>query len=383
MCIVHPSIRVSSSTQEQKMEIYNTKGELIHNGASLAAITSSPNEKLLYTDSLIIKNISDETIKLKVRKNTHTPIGNTYSTFIALAQSMNQNEPLTPNYWELEPGHTLPLEAVFKGTYYAIVGGNLYVGTSTYIYSFLSVDENDQVLDSVYVNYSFSNTSVTPLSDKGEYLYNSEVLLDCDPTEVLEYNVLLRNNTAETVSYRVGKTEENIEEGQEVYFNFGGVEYGPDDNFSDAAGAIIASGETLDGENGFKAIFDAKGIDGNTFYPNVRFKFFNRIAGNDADFVTLIYNVSGVGFSELESYEISSPYPNPSSEYVNIDHQFKSDENAQLKLYNSAGQLIIIHPVIKQSNKSIINVSNLPSGVYMISVEVNDRTIGVEKIVLQ
>jgi len=371
------------NAQEQKMEIYNTKGDLIQNGASLAAIATSSAEKLLFTDSLLIKNISEETIKLKVRKNNHTIIGNTYSTFNALAQSMNQNETITPNYWELEPGQTLPLEAVFKGTYYAIAGGNLYMGTSTYVYSFLSVDDNDQVLDSVYVNYSFSNTSVSLLSEEGEYLYNEEVLIDCDPAVVSEYNVLMRNNTNAAVSYRVGKSVVDIEEGQEMAFSFGGVEYGSEDNFSDAAGVSIASGETLEGANGFKAMFDAKGIDGNTYYPSVKFKFFNRLAGNDADFVTLIYNVSGVGFSELDAYQISEPYPNPASDYVNVDHQFGADENAQIKLYNSAGQLIMIHPVMKQSNKSMINVSNLPTGIYMMSVEVNDRTIGVEKIVLQ
>jgi hypothetical protein len=66
-----------------------------------------------------------------------------------------------------------------------------------------------------------------------------------------------------------------------------------------------------------------------------------------------------------------------------VDHQFGADENAQLKLYNSAGQLIMIHPVMKESKTSVINVSNLPTGMYMMSIEVNNRTIGVEKIVLQ
>jgi hypothetical protein len=371
------------NAQEQQMEIYNTKGDLIQNGASLAAIATSSAEKLLFTDSLLIKNISEETIKLKVRKNNHTIIGNTYSTFNALAQSMNQNEPITPNYWELEPGQSLPIEAVFVGTYFAISGGSIYTGTSTYNYSFLSVDENNQVLDSVYVNYSFSNTSVTPLNNESKYLYNGEVLIDCDPSIVCEYNILLRNHTSETLAYRVGKSEINIEEGQEIYFNFGGVEYAPEDSFSDGTGVSIVSGETLEGANGFKAMFDAKGIDGNEYYPSVKFKFFNRLAGNDADFVTLIYNVSGVGFSELDAYQISEPYPNPASEFISVDHQFGADENAQLKLYNSAGQLIMIHPVMKESKTSVINVSNLPTGMYMMSIEVNNRTIGVEKIVLQ
>lgn len=371
-----------ANAQDPKMEIYNTQGELIENGASLASVASGSSAKLLVTDSLLIKNVSEETIKLKVRKTNYSLIDHTFSIFTALEQNIGADEYITENYHELEAGAMLPTEAYFKGTYYpqASTAG---LGTSSIIYSFISVDENDQVLDSVYVYYSFTNTSVAPLSEDGEYLYNKEVLVNGSTDEIIEYPVLLRNHTSETISYRVGKTVLESEEGQEFYFKFGGIEYEVDENTSNSSGVAIESDQILQGENGFIAMFDANGVDGNEILPKVRYKFFNRVAGNDADYVTIIYNPSDVGFSEIESYEISEPYPNPAYDYFNVEHKIQDFETAEMKLYNSAGQLILVHPIQKSSQKSVIYTSGLSEGVYYISIEIDGKALGSEKVIIK
>jgi len=368
-----------SKAQDTTMLIYNTKGEMIENGSSLASIATNATAKLLYTDSLLVKNNTEETINIKVRRIDQNLAEGCFSTFSALAQSMSGLETITPNVWELAAGETLPKEAVLKGTYYP----QSIVATSNIIYSFLSVDENGIVLDSAYVCYSFSNTSVTPLSSDGNYLYNKEVLIDCDPSEINEYPILLHNHTNEVVSFRVSKTIIESEEGHDIYFKYGGVEYSVDDVSSEASGVSIAADETLQGDNGFYAMLNPNGVDGNEMLTKVRYKFFNRMSGNDADFVTLVYNPSGVGFSELENYQISEPYPNPASEYVYIDHNIQNDVQAEIKLYNSAGQLILIHPIAKNSSKSILRTSILQYGVYFVSIEIDGKPIGTEKLMIQ
>jgi len=55
------------NAQELKMEIYNASGELIENGTNLFSIADQ-SSKTIKTDSLFIKNVSDNTIKLKVRR---------------------------------------------------------------------------------------------------------------------------------------------------------------------------------------------------------------------------------------------------------------------------------------------------------------------------
>lgn len=370
---------LNAFAQELKMEIYDANDKLIENGTNLASLANTSSVKLLHTDSLFIKNISESTINIKIRRIDDHAADGSFSVFKALAQNMSADETLTPNYWTLNSGATLPQEAYFLGSYYP----QSVIGTSTVIYSFLSVDENDKVLDSVYVRYAFSNTSITPMSQDGEFLYYKEVYLDCDPTEVCEYPINLHNHTTSTVGIRIGKTIQEVEEGQSVYFRFGGTEYAADVNFSDANGVNIAADQTLEGANGFVALFNANGIDGNQILTKVRYKIFNKAAGNDADYVTLVYNPSGVGFSELDAYQISKAYPNPATDYFTIDHDFNHHQNAVLKVYALNGNLMAVYPIMKNSKRMKVSVQDFAAGAYFLSIEVNDQPIGVEKLIVK
>lgn len=363
---------------QDKMEIYDGQGHLIENGTNMVTIASSSSTKILNTDSLYIKNISEGDIKLKVRKINTNLVSGSFSVFTALAQNVPAEESMTPNYWDLEVGMTTPLEAFFQGSYYP----QNIIGTSGIIYSFLSVDENDMVLDSVYVFYAFSNTSITPMDESGEMLYHREVILECNTTDLHEYPIHLHNHTANLVSYRIAKTINQVEEGQEIFFKYGGQEYTHEDNASDANGVDIAADETLDGANGFVAKFKANEIDANEFLPSVTYKFFNKSAGNDADYVTLLYNITGVGFSELEAYDISSAYPNPAIDHFKVDHQLPAFDQAQLKVYSSNGSLLAQFPIIQRNGSVKVDVTEFPSGIYLLSIEINGRSIGVEKMMV-
>jgi len=363
---------------QEKMEIYNGQGTLIENGANMVTIAGSLSSKILNTDSLFIKNISEGDIKLKVRKINTNLVSGSFSVFTALAQNVPAEESMTANYWDLEVGMTTPIEAFFQGSYYP----QNIIGTSGIIYSFLSVDEDDKVLDSVYVCYAFSNTSVTPMDANGEMLYHREVMLECNTTELHEYPINLHNHTTGMVSYRIAKTINQVEEGQEIFFKYGGQEYGHTDNASDANGVDIASDETLSGANGFIARFKANEIDANEFLPSVTYKFFNKLAGNDADYVTLLYNVTGVGFSELDAYDISSAYPNPAIDHFQVDHQLPAFNQANLKVYGSNGSLLAQFPIIQRDGTVKVEVSDFPSGIYLLSIEINGKSIGVEKIMV-
>ncbi len=365
--------------QTSTMKIINSLGNEVLSGSNLASVSSSSLTKIIYSDSLFVQNVSDEIINIKVRKINSTEIVGSFNVFNALGQSIPANASITPNYWELQPGETTPLEAFLKGAYYP----QSFVGTSTVIYSFLSVDEDNNILDSVFVNYSFSNTSVAPITQSGEYLYNREILLECDPDIVHEYPINLYNHSLIDVDYRVHKTNVHLDVGQESFFKFGEVEYTPSDNNSNASGVFIQANTTLEGTNCFIAKFNGNGIDNNEFFPTVQYKFFNRMSGNDADFVTLVYNVSGVGFNEIKSFEISSAYPNPASSWFSVDFNLPVFTTANLKVYSHAGQLTAVYPIQNQTNSMNVDIENYASGVYFLSIEIDGKQTGVEKLVVQ
>ncbi len=366
-----------SSAQDLKMEIYNTEGDQIENGAYLYKYGTILT-KSIKTDSLIIKNISDETIKLKVRKIEDDVLGSTLNHFYALAALMEPGEYITPDYWELESGASLPLDGMFRGFY----APQNIIGTSKIIYSFLSVDDNDVVLDSVYVNFAYSNSSLTVYSEEDEALYSRELLINCDPSEISEIPFKIYNHTIAPVSCRIGKNLIQSEEGHSVYFKYGGVEY-IDESSSAGEGLEIPAGETLMGEDGFVAVFNPNGIDGNELLTTVEYKFFNRTSGNDAIFLTLIYNPTGVGFAEMDTYQISNAYPNPAIEQFAIDYELPAFKTAKLKLYHINGALLKEYPINTTQGNIQVPVSDLSSGTYFYSIVIDGKPIGVDKVVVQ
>ncbi len=363
--------------QAEPLEIYNSKGEMIENGSLLFA-TDLANSKMISTDTLYVKNISGSSLNLKIRKIEEIVAVGTFNKFEALAQFMLPDESITPNSWELAEGEFLPENAYFHASFYP----QSIISTSNVIYSFLSVGDKNQVIDSVYIVYAFSNTSITPFNSNQEPLYHREVLINCSPVETHEYSINLYNHTDEDVDYRVGKIIEEIEPGHDLSFWFGGIKYESDENSSNGEGVRISAETILEGGNGFKAVFIPNGVDGNQTLTRVKYKFFNRIDGRDVDFVTLIYNPSGVGFPKTPSFAVSKAYPNPASDFFNIDFHLPQFEKALLKLYQSNGNLLKQYPISITEGRMQISVKGLAAGLYYYSVEIDGKPMGLEKLII-
>ncbi|NDB60703.1 T9SS C-terminal target domain-containing protein, partial [bacterium] len=61
-------------------------------------------------------------------------------------------------------------------------------------------------------------------------------------------------------------------------------------------------------------------------------------------------------------------YPNPSTSFIYINGDF--DENLQLKIYNTSGQILIEQSV--QGNSVLVN-HDLPSGMYLLQMSSNEK----------
>ena len=363
-------------SQDGVLQITKSNGDLIENGSFLYK-TNNLGLRVIYSDTLCVKNTSGATINLKIRKIAKNVSFGTFNKFEALGQFLQPDESITPNSWELQDGESLPEDAYFFASYYH----QTLISTSSIVYSFLSVDENNQVLDSVFVEYAFSNTSITPFNSDGEALYHREILVNCDIAETNEYQIELYNHSSNDLYYRVGRKIEDLEDGQEVSFWFGGLEYGMDENASIGEGLEIKSETTPIGDEGFKAIFSAHGVDANQTLSKVKYKFFNKDDGRDADYVTLIYNPSEVGLPQTDELYISKAYPNPASAYFNIDYHLSVFQNASIKLYQNRGSFICQYPIKNNKGSLQISIQDFPIGIYYYTLEIDGKPIGVEKII--
>jgi len=85
-------------------------------------------------------------------------------------------------------------------------------------------------------------------------------------------------------------------------------------------------------------------------------------------------NITSINESNLKTNSISV-FPNPATTEVNI--VFSSNEKAQIEISNAMGEVII-----KKENKNKIDISNLPNGLYIISVT-QGQTRNIQKLIKQ
>lgn len=94
------------------------------------------------------------------------------------------------------------------------------------------------------------------------------------------------------------------------------------------------------------------------------------IATNDcgSDTVSYVINITTLSLQLLNIHSPIKVYPNPTSDYLNIDLSDLRFDNAVFSIVNSAGQLLI-RSSQTENNTQQIDLSTLKSGYYLLMVE--------------
>lgn len=94
-------------------------------------------------------------------------------------------------------------------------------------------------------------------------------------------------------------------------------------------------------------------------------------------------NLSTVDFQTKNGYFVQA-YPNPASDVVNIAVKTNDDKNLKLRLYDMSGRLVASPVEIKgtpEKSDSVIQISNLKTGIYMYTLTENNKVIYSSKII--
>jgi PKD repeat protein len=87
---------------------------------------------------------------------------------------------------------------------------------------------------------------------------------------------------------------------------------------------------------------------------------------------------SGMGINGMPGFENVDIYPNPATQSITIEH---IASGISIALYNTTGQCVL--RTVTSGNKSVIDVSNLSNGIYMIRLTGKDGKQGISKFVKQ
>ena len=77
-----------------------------------------------------------------------------------------------------------------------------------------------------------------------------------------------------------------------------------------------------------------------------------------------------------------SIYPNPVSQTLNIQYNFKNNSKVRLEIFDVIGQQVYSRMMDNSENKTTVNTSNFMSGVYVVKLG-NEKEQFVSKFVKQ
>lgn len=213
------------------------------------------------------------------------------------------------------------------------------------------------------------------------YVFNTDTSNHNAPTELIEFKI---TNTSS--STKIAKIKKNIlinGTGHDIYFCFNTACYTPFVYYSNAtilAGQSLPSGS---GSYGLRTEFDANMSIASSI---VRYTIYDSTNVTDSMNITISYNMTN-GLNDIKNISktafISSLYPNPASNVVNLNYDLGSiNTEASVKIYNALGTLVktvSLNPGLKNIQ---LEVSGLEEGFYVYSVVANGKTVSTKRLII-
>ncbi len=354
------------SASGQNLQLYYNEVEVSNAEINIDEITSEDEIKLVIN----IKNNSSDAIEVKVRKNVREDIDGAENTF-CLGSCFDPSVTESPTSIIIEGGETTGSD-----DFYVLYLPHGNVGNAQIIYEVFNVeDENDNV--TVTVNFSFISLSVLLFYNDIE-VSNGEININ-EPTSDGEIKVVIniKNNSAQAIDVKVRKNVRNDIDGAENTFCLGSC-FDPTVTESPTS-LTIEAGETT-GSDDFYILFLPHE---NTGEAQIIYDVFNVDDTNDMSSVTLNFTIVPTGINALKKEVFISAFPNPAyGTSLFINYSLPQFEQASISICNILGVEIYNESIMNTSGKIEVDISRLPKGIYLYSLESNGRKLSTNKLMI-
>lgn len=119
----------------------------------------------------------------------------------------------------------------------------------------------------------------------------------------------------------------------------------------------------------------------------VKFVFFDMDNAQDSSFVVINYIIGTLGVNTpaaIKSATVSNAYPNPAVSTTSIDYRLPAGvSNAKIKINTLLGTTIREISLTNSEGKAQVDVTNLPNGIYVYTLFVNNSAVATRKFVVQ
>ena len=194
--------------------------------------------------------------------------------------------------------------------------------------------------------------------------------------------LFLKNLTSSSVDVGVFRTVISAVPNTDNYFCWGAC-YPP---FVDT-GSISVTVPKAKWDSTFIAHYSYENPTGvfNHGTSKIRYTFFDTQNPSNTVTVTVNYVVGTAGIPEANANRlISRPFPNPANSTASFTYEVPSSSvSASLSVRNLIGIEVKNIPLNTGSGKAVVNTADLPSGIYLYSLLINDRVSFTNKLVVR
>jgi len=199
-----------------------------------------------------------------------------------------------------------------------------------------------------------------------------------DTTVDVSVEIKIKNISSSSVTLKALKVVKTLPGVQSAYFCFAGNCFPPDINLS-PNDLTLGAGMT---DANFSAHINPTASAGSAL---VYYKVFNTANPNDTVSVFVQYEIWHLGINDLSNAtaEMGAAFPNPANEKFTVNCTLTGFETARLVLQNVLGSEVREQTISGGSGKIIMNVGDLPEGVYFYSLFVNGKSISTRKLLIR
>jgi len=359
--------------QAQNLEIYY-EGELVDDTLYLSDFNAMMGE---ITFEANVKNNTDRDLNVSFSREELSIVNGSSNSYCWAGNCWPSELDTCPSTQIIEAGQTTA-NGDLSGHYYP----NGFTGTSVIKYTFWD-EEMPEYNTSVVVKYTYEVQS-----DDLQILYDGETV-NSDTIVVTDYNanygemefdVIIKNTTEKDMSVYAAKIELDTIPNTSNYFCWAGNCLPSFVDTSTSAQIIPAGGTSNEGD--FAAHYSPMNNIGTT---TIKYSFFEENKSKASAYVVVKfkYDPSGINDNEFGEISFSDVYPNPASNFINIDYSLKSNnENSYVKIINLLGSVVKTEPLNSSQNKVRINTSDLTNGIYFYSIIVNGKVYKTKKLII-
>ena len=202
----------------------------------------------------------------------------------------------------------------------------------------------------------------------------------------LEFKI--KNTSSATVSYKVRQMSISIVGNSVRSFCFSGSCFPPFVNLSTSSLSLNAN-ETSSLSDFSTHYQPYEFISGNTVtYPGtsiVAYSVFNEATPSDSIYFIIKYTVIDVTSIENNkpNYSIGNVYPNPTSNYFQINYQISNANTAQIEILNLLGSKVLSQNISTTSNSAKVDVNELEPGIYFYYLVIDGLRTEAKKLIVQ